>query len=200
MNKPIPFLTHPEVTQTLLATLTTNGIEPRNLEDAIQDVHVKVLASFQNGAPVPSDLDAMKALCATVARHHAIDTLRRRRASKLDVRFTGDPERHALPEPTRRTRDPVDARRQLEVLRDLFREGKMPERGADILEGVAWGVTYDQLARELGISHRAVEGRLRTMRRLYRARMSRLGLWPGMDLPSVLVSAPRSLSTMLATA
>ncbi len=49
----------------------------------------------------------------------------------------------------------------------------MPEHGVDILEGVAAGCTYEQIASGLGITERAVEGRMGTMLDAYRKRMAR---------------------------
>jgi DNA-binding NarL/FixJ family response regulator len=58
--------------------------------------------------------------------------------------------------------------RALEVAAELFREGKMPEHGVDILEGVACRCSHEEIGADLGISDRTVEGRLKTMRRVFK--------------------------------
>lgn len=196
-NNRIPFLTHPKVTEAIRAALSVNGFGASELEDGIQDVYVKVLAAFQNGARVPSTLEAMKALCGTVAKHHAIDALRVSQTPKPDDELTGDPDRYPPLGQADEARDPVDARRQLEVLRDLFREGRMPEHGFAILEAVAAGCSFVQIAEELGTTERTVRVRLERMRCLYRGRMKKLGMWPGRESPGVFGSLLRTTVTLL---
>lgn len=90
----------------------------------------------------------------------------------------------------------MDAGRQLEVLAQLFREGHMPEHGVDILEGVASRCSYEEIGSELGITDRAVEGRMGTMVDVFRKRMARLGLLPGMDSLRLVVSRPGAFEAL----
>jgi FixJ family two-component response regulator len=71
------------------------------------------------------------------------------------------------------------------VLAQLFREGRMPEHGVDILEGVASSCTHEEIAEDLGITDRAVEWHLGVMRRTFRARMAKLGMLPGRECPGL---------------
>jgi hypothetical protein len=61
----------------------------------------------------------------------------------------------------------------------LFREGRMPEHGVDIPEGAASACTHGEIAQELGISDRTVEGRLKTMRKAFRQRIEERGMGYG---------------------
>ena len=70
----------------------------------------------------------------------------------------------------------------------------MPRDGVDILEGVASRCTHQEIADDLGITDQAVKGRLGTMRRVFRARMARLGLLPGMQPLHVIVSVPAAIA------
>jgi FixJ family two-component response regulator len=90
----------------------------------------------------------------------------------------------------------VDAGRQLEVLAQLFREGRMPGHGVDILEGVASRCTHREIAEDLGITERTVERRLGVTRRTFRSCMARLGILLGMQPLHVIVSEPRAIATL----
>jgi DNA-directed RNA polymerase specialized sigma24 family protein len=128
----------------------------------------------------------MRALAWRVAKHHAIDALRVAGTEARIIVGPCNPDEHGVVERGGVRRDPVDTRRQLEILAGLFREGTMPEHGVDILEGIASGCSYREVAADLGLTEGAVEGRLRTMRRVFRARMSELGLLAGAFPRSIL--------------
>jgi len=193
------WLPHPEVARAICAALALHGMLPQDLQDGLQDVYLKALTAFRGGnARVPADLRAMKAYCATIAKNHALKT--RRDAARQSEDFAGncDPDEYTpLEYGVTRERDPVDRRRQLEVLAQLFREGRMPEHGVDILEGIASRCKLEKIAADLGITDRAVEGRIGTMRDLFRARIVRLGLVPGVEpLLLTIVSRPGAIETL----
>jgi RNA polymerase sigma factor (sigma-70 family) len=196
MNKPIPFLTAPEVTAGITGLLRASGVRKQDVQDGIQDVYVKVLTAFGKGAAVPDNVGAMKALCVTVAKNHIIDEQRRAEPRKRDMAGRCDADEYTPLEYGVEQRDPVDAGRQLEVLAQLFRERRMPEHGVDILEGVASRCTHQEIAGELGITDQAVKGRLATMRAVFRGRMVRLGIWPQMQPLHVLVSLPAAIARL----
>lgn len=195
MNKPIPFLTDPGVTGSIHHALLANGFRKQDLQDGVQEVYLKALRLFQRSAP-PPDLERMKALCAKIARDHAIDLLRKADKRRRDFVGRCDPDEYTPLEYGAEQRDPVDAGRQLEVLAQLFREGRMPEDGVDILEGVASRCAHQEIANDLGITDQAVKGRLGTMRSVFRARMARLGLLPGMQPLHVIVSVPAAIARL----
>jgi hypothetical protein len=93
-------------------------------------------------------------------------------------------------------RDPVDAGKQLEVAAQLFRDGRMPEHGVDILEAVAAGCTYKRIAHELGITEDLAKWRMREMHRIFRTRIAKLGMLPGMTPLRVVVSQPSAISVL----
>ena len=86
VNKPTPFLTDPEVTGAIHRALLANRFRKQDLQDGVQEVYLKALRLFQRAAP-PPDLERMKALCAKIARDHAIDLLRK--ADKRRRDFVG---------------------------------------------------------------------------------------------------------------
>jgi len=193
------WLPHPENARTICSVLSLYGMRRQDLQDGLQDVYLKALTTFRRpNAKVPADLRSMKAYCATVAKHHALKT--KSEAVKRSQDFVGncDPDEYTpLEYGVTRERDPVDARRQLEVLAQLFREGRMPDHGVDILEGIASRCRLKTIAKELGLTDRAVEGRMGTMRDLFRARMVRLGLVPGVEpLLLEIVSLPGAIETL----
>ena len=213
MKTPISFLTHPEVAPVIRGALIAGGFEPHDdlaaarrkaargrqqfsVQDGIQDVYVKVLVAVRKGAVVTPDLRAMKALCAKIATNHAIDVLRKEGKRKRDFLGRCDADEYTPLEYGVEQRDPVDAARQLEVLAQLFREGRMPEDGVDILEGVASRCTHEEIAQDMGTTDRAVEWRMGVMRKTFRARMAKLGMLPGMLPLRVIVSAPAAIATL----
>jgi hypothetical protein len=126
---------------------------------------------------MPGTLADWKVLATTVAAHLAIDRLRRtKRRSRYDTGLCEEP--NAYPSPILRWegRDPVDTKRYLAVLEELFEAGEMPEHGVEILEGERDGVSHKELATELGISTTAVRGRLFRMRARFRAKLAMLGM------------------------
>jgi DNA-directed RNA polymerase specialized sigma24 family protein len=200
MNEPIPFLHDPGVTGAITGVLRASGVRKQDLRDRIQDVYVRVLRAFEKGTAVPDRAETMRALCVTVAKNLVIDAQRRAAVRKGHLTERCEPDEHAPLDYGVEQRDPVDAGRQLEALAQLFREGRMPEHGVDILEGVASRCTHEEIGAELGITARAVEGRLGTMRKVYRARMVRLGMWPGMQPLDALLSAPGATRVLRSTA
>jgi len=111
----------------------------------------------------------------------------------LDIVGNCDPDEYTPLEYGAEQRDPIDARRQFDVVAQLFREGKMPDRGLDILEAVASRSTYKEIAAELGIDEELARWRMREMRRIYRTRMAELGMLSGMERLEVVVSNPEAI-------
>lgn len=194
------WLPHPEVARAICGALLASGIGGKNVQDAMQDVFVKALAAFRTGTPVPADLRAMKAYCAAIAKNHAIDGRRKADKRKQDLLAAVDPEEYAPLEYGAERRDPADARRQLAVLADLFREGRMPQDGATILEGVATRATYKEIAEGLDISEELARWRMREMTRIYRHRMAKLGILPGTSPLRAVVNLPSALPVLRAAA
>jgi DNA-directed RNA polymerase specialized sigma24 family protein len=185
---PADLLVDAKVRKIICATLLDHDYPKRDVEDGLQDVYVKALASFQRTAP-PDMLDRMMALCAEIARNHAIDALRKAAARRKDQRAPCTRGEYGVLERVAQ-RDPVDAAEQLEVLADLFRKGEMPPDGVDILEGFASGCSYAEIARWIGITPDLAEWRLRRMKAIYRRRMKDLGLLPD-SVPLRLVVSQR---------
>lgn len=190
------WLPHPEVARAVCAALLAGGMPPGAVEDGLQDVYVKALAAFHDRTPVPADLHAMKAYCATVAKNHAIDRRRKadRRRGELDE--DKDVEQLAPGRDRARERDPIDAGRQLDVVVSLLRQGRMPRDGAEILEGVASRCSYKEIAQALDITEELAKWRMREMRRIYRGEMAKRGMTPGMQPLHRIFSTPAALEAL----
>jgi RNA polymerase sigma factor (sigma-70 family) len=196
---PAELMVHPENTRVIGRTLLQHGTSKRELDDTTQDVHVKLLEAFQRGV-APADLGEMMAFFTKVAKDHAIDVLRKKEG---DARDLAEPCACSEYYPLRRIieqRDAVEADRQLEVLAQLFRDGKMPEHGVDILEGVASGCSYADIGEALSLTADSVESRMRQMRKVYRRRMVKLALWPDMPLLRVVASNPGTIGRLRSVA
>lgn len=160
---------HPAVRNTICGALLAHGIKKQELEDAVQDVYVKVLVALERPDP-PDDVERMKALCSKIAEQHAIDEMRKAECRRRDLASECEPD-ELVPLGERVVRrDPVDTERQLETAAGLFREGKMPPDGVHILEGVACGCSHEELGEELGVTAKAVERRVHKMRSVFRKR------------------------------
>ena len=194
------WLPHPENARGICAALDAYGIPRTELQDAMQDVYLKVLTAFRDSetpTPVPADLRAMKAYCATAAKNYAIDTLRTAAGpAEVFVDNCENPDEFTPLEYGAQQRDPVDAERQLEVLAQLFREGRMPKDGVDILEGVASRCSLRKIGEDLKIGKAAVRGRMDTMRNVFRERMVELGLLPSMQPLRLIVSRPKAIEIL----
>jgi DNA-directed RNA polymerase specialized sigma24 family protein len=191
-TNPAQLLTHPDVIGAIRGSLLSRGVREQDLQDSIHDVYVKALASFQRSPP-PPDVERMMALCAKIARDLAVDRLRKADQRRRDLNGKCHPDRYVPLDYGYERRDPIDAGRQLEVLAQLFREGAMPAGGVDILEGVASRCSHAEIAQDLGITVDLVMWRLRTMRKVFRARMTKLCMLPGMLPLRLIVSEPAAI-------
>ena len=138
----------------------------------------------------------MMALCSVIAKNHALDQLRKAKTQKEDREAKCKREEYGWVERERVTRDPVDTERQLEVLADLFREGRMPERGVDILHGLMLGCTFGRIAEAIGISEELAKWRMREMKRIFRERLEELGMLLRMKPLRLIVSEPSAIALL----
>jgi len=192
---PAQWLTDASLETIICKTLRVHGTPAQEIEDARQDVYVKVLVALEQRA-APADLEEMKNLCVKVAHQHAIDLLRKASVRARDLVEECQPDELApLTSPVQQ-RDPVDAKRQLEVLAQLFRDNEMQPDGVDILEGVASRCTWAEIAEPLEISEEVARGRYRLMKASYRRRMVKLGLLPDMTPLRLLVSKPGAIARL----
>lgn len=192
---PAELMIDPANTRVIRRTLVVYGTSKRELDDTMHDVYVTLLEAFARGV-APADLGEMMAFSTKVAKDHAIDVLRKKES---DARDLAEPCAASEYYPLRRVveqRDAAEAGQQLEALAQLFREGKMPEHGVDILEGVASGCTYADIGEGLSLTAASVEARMRQMRKVYRRRMVKLGLWPDMTPLRILASSPGAIGRL----
>ena len=171
-------LTDPAVDNAVCGALWVHGWLDCELPDGLQEVRYRAIRAFRMRLKPPSTVQEMKALCARIARNYAVDCLRRETSRKTDgyAGLCGDPDEYVPLHRSYEQRDPVDAARELEVAEELIRQGRMPEHGVDILEGIACEQTYEEVAEPLGISSFAVQRRLKTMRKLFRKQIARQGM------------------------
>ncbi|HEX8793801.1 MAG TPA: sigma-70 family RNA polymerase sigma factor [Polyangiaceae bacterium] len=189
------WLPHPEVARAICGALRANGCRRSDMEDRLQDVYEKVLTAFrEGGCEPPPDLRAMKAYCATAAKNFAIDRLREAQKRKRDLAEPCKRKDYGMGEPDcAEPHDRADVLRQVEVLASLFRDGRMPRHGAFILQGVATGRSYAEIAKDLKIGRELVKWRMREMRQICRERMETLGMIPRMQPLRVIVCEPSAL-------
>jgi hypothetical protein len=100
--------------------------------------------------------------------------LRARR--KYNTGLCEDPDVYMSPTLHWEHRDPVDTKRYLSILKELFESGQMPEQGEDILQDAADEVPARETAEEIGIGEPAVRKRLFRMRSKFQARIAALGM------------------------
>ena len=171
-----PLVAHPAVVRSLRSTLRRYGVAPQNMADAIAEVQVESIETARR-REMPGSLAQWKALARTIAVHWALDRLRdARRRRKYDAGLCDDADAYPRPTLHWEHRDPVDTKRYLTVLKELFDAGQMPEDGEEILQAEADGVPRAEIAAELGVSENTVGCRLFRMRRRFRARLAALGM------------------------
>ena len=194
------WLPHPEVARGICGALLANGFARQDLEDGLQQVYLKALEAFRRRDPPlkpPTDLAGMKALCRKIARDLAVDGVRQAEyRDQYNVGPCENPDEFTPLEYGAPRRDRIDTRRQLEVLVQLFREGRMPEHGLEILDAVASRRSYPKIAEELGIDKELVRWRMREMTRIFRERMAKLGMLPGMPPLRVIMSTPGAVQVL----
>jgi DNA-directed RNA polymerase specialized sigma24 family protein len=185
-----PLVARPDVVRYVRAVLRRYGIAPQDMDDAVADVQADAIEAARAGA-MPRTVAQWKALAATIAARWAIDRLREAEVrDRYDAGLCEDPDVYLRPTLHWEQRDPVDTKRYLAILKDLFDSGQMPEHGAEILWGEAEDVPHDEIAAEIGVSRKVVDKRLFRMRALFRARLAALGILPLMLLLLGVLLAP----------
>jgi DNA-directed RNA polymerase specialized sigma24 family protein len=170
---------HPAFIQRVRGTLIRHG-RRKSLEDDIAEVQVRAIEIARVG-PMPPDLPRWKALGRLIAKLYAIDERRKWEVrKKYDEGLCEEPDAHG-PIEVERGRDPVDTKRYLAVLKDLFDRGEMPDMGAEILWDAADDVPQEETAEETGLSVQTVKRRLKQMRERFGQRLDELGLRDGVD-------------------
>jgi DNA-directed RNA polymerase specialized sigma24 family protein len=165
-----------DVVRYIGATLPRYGITLQEMPDAIAEVQTDAIESARTKR-MPASAGEWKALAVTIATRWAIDRLREAEVrEKYDAGLCEEPDAYASPTMHWEHRDPVDTKRYLAILKDLFDSGKMPEDGAEILWGKAEGVPHEEIAAELGVSTTVVDNRLSRMRATFHARLAALGM------------------------
>lgn len=161
----------------------------RHLKDDIPEVQTRALEVARVG-PMPRNLEKWQRLGRRIARGYAVDEHRKNQVRGLhDTGLCEDPDEHG-PLERANPRDPVDTKRYLALLKEMFDRGEMPEMGGEILWGEAEGLTQREIADETGLSLDQVEYRLKRMRSLWNARLAKLGMLVLLLTAGVLVSVP----------
>ena len=184
-----PFAVHPEFVNAITGALVRHGRRGQQLEDDVPEVQMRTIEAARQG-PMPKTLAEWKALGGTIAKRYAIDERRDAKArAQHNVGLCEDPDEHG-PLVRASARDPIDTKRYLAVLKELFDSGQMPEMGGEILWGVAEEVTQREIAEETGLTEGQVEYRLKRMRKLFAARIAELGMLVLLVAVGVAVAGP----------
>jgi RNA polymerase sigma factor (sigma-70 family) len=212
-------LIHPTVIRAITGTLRKFGVRRGEIEDGVIEVQTRTL-EYLRDKPQPEAVEEWAALCVTVAKHWRMNENEKRKTEKkYCVGLCEDPDEHVGLERAADPRDDIDAKRMVEVLRQQFEAGELPEKGKEILDCMQAGLDYQETAAELGISAEAVRKRLKRMRELFKARLGALGMTvmvvmlmmaaagsamaaqvtePKAPSPAVAVPPPRSTPRMVA--
>jgi DNA-directed RNA polymerase specialized sigma24 family protein len=168
----------PEIAQTIRYQLRRYRVAHANMADAIASVQTEAIAVARTGT-MPRNLAQWKALAATIAVRWALDRLReRKRRTRYDGGLCEDPDAYLRPTLYWEHRDPIDTKRYLAILKELFDSGQMPEHGEEILQDEADGVPHAETAAELGLGAGVVRKRLYRMRAKFHAKLAALGMLP----------------------
>jgi DNA-directed RNA polymerase specialized sigma24 family protein len=181
---------HRDVVRYVRGTLKRYGVEPQDMDDAIAEVQTKAIEAARRKR-MPAGLGEWKALCVTIASQWGIDRLREADVrDKYDAGLSEEADRAMSPTLHWEQRDPVDTKRYLLLLKEMFDSGQMPEYGEEILQDAADEVEQAETAAELGISTRVVSKRLCQMRARFRARLAALGMLTLLVMLSALFAVP----------
>ncbi len=190
----------PDVVRYVRAVLRRHGIPSQDMADAIAEVQVDAIEAAR-GRGMPATLAQWKALTATIAVRWAIDRLREAAVrDKYDAGLCDDADPYLRPTLHWEHADPVDTKRYLAILKDLFDAGQMPQDGPEILWGEADEVAHEEIAVEIGVTQTIVDNRLFRMRARFRARLAALGMLaehPAQPAPAVRSFAARDGGTDL---
>ena len=170
---------HPAFLARVRRTLVRHG-RRKYLEDDIGEVQNPSHRGGAEGAdaPGPPPLESGRAPDREAL---AIDERRKWEVrEKYDAGLCEEPDACG-PIEIERGRDPVDTKRYLAVLKDLFDRGEMPDMGGEILWDAADDTPQEETAQETGLSERQVKRRLRAMRERFSQRLDQQGLRDGVN-------------------
>jgi DNA-directed RNA polymerase specialized sigma24 family protein len=183
-------LIQPNLAHRITCYGAAHGVTKQDLADFVAEVQVRTIEHLQQHSP-PKDDAGWQGLVLTIGKNLLIDRCKRKKThEKHDAGLCDAPDDHGPLLPSGEQRDPVDARRQLDVLLDMFRKGEMPPLGKEILEGVAENVKLPAIGRELGLPVKEVRSRLKEMRKRYFTRLQMLGLMVMMLMVFAVFAGP----------
>jgi RNA polymerase sigma-70 factor (family 1) len=147
---------------------------PQLAEDLSQEVFLKIWQQRERLA----GLQSFRAFLFIVARNHTINTLRSASHSQVAM---GEISRHALP-PSNATEDRVLLRDYMDYLQQQI--AKLPPRAREVFRLCReQQLSYDEVARELGISRHSVKSHMVLSMKLLKASVERdLGIPLGLFL------------------
>ena len=159
-------LIHPTVIRAITGTLRKFGVRWGEIEDGVVEVQTRTL-EYLRGKLQPEAVEEWAAICVTVAKHWRMDENEKRKTEKkYCVGLCEDPDEHVGLERAVDSRENIDAKRMVEVLRQQFEAGEMPEKGKEILDCMQAGLDYQETAAEVGINRRGGCGGLKRMQEL----------------------------------
>jgi DNA-directed RNA polymerase specialized sigma24 family protein len=180
-NEEIPaaelkWLTDREVTRAIAGTLYRRGVARQDIKDGVAEVQTRILELLRVGPPLTGQ-EEWKGLGVKVAGDLAFDAGRRRavrRAREEELDDEEDSLAYAADEPVSDKR--ADARRVIEVFKELSEAGELPPMAREIVALRAEDMSDAEIAEELGLGKQTVWNRRKIVRRRMQWELKRRGM------------------------
>lgn len=183
---PHAMMTSDLVTKSIANALRRCGVEPQEVDDGVQEVRTRLLLQVTRTGMPQSLIHAAK-IAATIAIHMCINETEKDKVhGETDQGLTDEPDGF-LPLGRKVACDRLDTEREVRVLLEMMARGELPDRADEILDCVQAGMSAKETAEELGLTERAVKGRLQRMREKWARRLAALGMLTLMVLLGVVV-------------
>jgi DNA-directed RNA polymerase specialized sigma24 family protein len=171
---PRPFVAHPDVVASMMTTLLRRGIPANELQDAVAEVQLRALEA-RTLATATVDVRGWRRVCAKIAAEYAIDESRKRASrATYHAGLSGEADGTAADQES--PHEVAERQPLLGALQELVLTGELPDHALAILHAEAADAPPRVVARELGLTGRAVARKLQTIRRVLREHVEQRGL------------------------
>jgi len=147
----------------IAAALKRRGVGADDVDDLVQETLARALAAHNP----PRDLAQCALLTRVIARNVAVDYVRRRVVHRRYDSPAAPDDQPTEDGASLDTRDPVDGRRQLTLMKHEVERGRISRRALAIVHAVSECVPQTEIAAELGVCHQTVRNELWRARRFF---------------------------------